>query len=82
MIRRHGVGAHLVGDAQPPEVLHAAPIGNVHLRMTRGGGIAFHQERCDAAMLELVSEHEAHRSSARDQHRRLDHGRSPDFEVD
>jgi hypothetical protein len=34
---------------QPPEKLHASRVGDVHLWVTRGGGVALHQHALDAA---------------------------------
>ena len=73
---RHGDGAQRIYHAKPAEKLHAARIGDVHLRMSRGGRVAFHQQAGDAAPRQLARERHADGPAARDQNRDLLHSRS------
>ena len=50
VLLRHGDGAQLVGDADTPEQLHRAAVGDVHLRVPRGRGIALDQQAAHAEL--------------------------------
>jgi hypothetical protein len=50
------------GDAEPPVQLHAAPVGDVHLRVPGGRGIALHQDGIHAMVVQLQGERQSNRA--------------------
>ncbi len=74
---RHGDGAQLVQKAEPAEQLHRAAVGDVHLGMPRGRGIALDQQAAHAERGERAGERHADRPAARDQDLRLHAERGP-----
>ena len=73
VLLRHGDGAQLVGHAQPAEQLHRAAVGDVHLGMPRGRGIALDQQAAHAERGERAGERHADRPAAGDQDGDVNH---------
>ena len=70
---RHRNCPKLIRQTQAAKQLHAANVGDVHLRMARGGGIALHQHAVDLAASQVARKCHADRTTARDQNRDLLH---------
>ncbi|MNS74893.1 hypothetical protein D3C72_1083820 [compost metagenome] len=54
--------------------LHAAPVGDIHLRVPRGCLIALHKHACNAETRKGQGKCHAHRATARNQYRSRFHG--------
>ena len=67
VLLRHGDSAQLLRHAQPAEQLHRAAVGDVHLGMARGRGIALDQQAAHAERGERAGQRHADGAAARDQ---------------
>ena len=66
IVRRQSLGAHLLGKAQPPVVLHGARLGGVGGGKLRRRGALLQQDRRNAAAAKLDGEREPARAAAND----------------
>ena len=76
VLLRHRHGAQLVGQAEPPEQLHRAAVGDVHLGMPRGRGVALDQQAAHAERGQRARQRHADRTAARDEDRNVLHGQA------
>src|SRR5262249_34554473 len=74
---RHRYRSELVHQPKPAKQLHAANICDVHLRVARGGGIAFHQHAGDAPPRQIACRRHADGATASNEDRNLVHARLP-----
>ena len=68
VLLRHRDGAQLVDQAEPAEQLHRAAVGDVHLGMPRGRGVALDQQTADAERRQDARQGHADRPAAGDQY--------------
>src|SRR6267142_1984519 len=76
MVSRDRNVANLVGYPQAPEVLHAASVRDIHLRVSRGCWIALHDECADVPLLQRERRGEPDRPPSDDEHRYIYHSPS------
>ena len=67
MVSRQTLSAYFMCKTQPPEMLHGAGLGRVGLRVESRAGFRIHQQTTDAALTELVDQHQSARAATGDQ---------------
>jgi hypothetical protein len=74
VVLRHRNGAQRIDQPEPPEQLHAAGVGDVHLGIMRGAGVALDQHAGDAASRQLAGQRHADGTAAGNEHGNGFHG--------
>ena len=62
------LGAHLLGEAEAPVVLHRARLGGIGLGVERGRGLGVHQQGGHSSGAQFVGQHQATGATAHDEH--------------
>src|SRR6266481_1556129 len=73
MVSRVRNVANLVRYPQAPEVLHAASVCDIHLRVSRGCWIALQDKCADVPLLQRERRREPDRPPSDDEHRYINH---------